>query len=233
MKFNKSKCFIMHMTHKRKPISYSYLMGDSILQEVKHHPYLGVELSHDLSWTKHISQTVNSANKVLGLLKRNLWNCSPSTKELAYKTLVRPKLEYASSVWDPHFTTQIDFIENVQRRAARFVKNDYGHTSSVKAMLKDLNWDKLEVRRTKARLITLFKESHGFTPSNISHLQIVSSIHRTRSDHALNYKILSTHKDCYKYSLYPRTIPLWNKLPPELKTAPSVLSFKQQLEKYI
>ena len=106
-------------------------MGNSALQEVNHHPYLGIELSNDLSWSKHINQTVSSANKVLGLLKRNLWNCSPSVKDIAYKTLVRPKLEYAGSIWNPYHITHIESIEKVQRRAARFVKNDYSHTSSI------------------------------------------------------------------------------------------------------
>jgi hypothetical protein len=75
MKFNQSKCFIMRMTHKRKPLNHQYFMGDSVLQEVSHHPYLGVELSDELSWARHINQTVTGANKILGLIKRNLWNC--------------------------------------------------------------------------------------------------------------------------------------------------------------
>ena len=129
--------------------------------------------------------------------------------------------------------THIESIEKVQCRAARFVKNDYSHTSSVNSMLKDLNWESLELRRTKARLITLYKETHGLTPSNVSHLQTGNTTYRTRDTNAINYIVPSTNKDCYKYSLYPHTIPLWNKLPPELKSAPSVLSFKQLLENYI
>ena len=34
--------------------------------------------------------------------------------------MVRPILEYASSVWDPHTTANIQKLESVQRRAARF-----------------------------------------------------------------------------------------------------------------
>ena len=41
-------------------------------------------------------------------------------REAAYKGLVRPILEYGSSVWDPH-EGLIDDLEKVQKRAARFV----------------------------------------------------------------------------------------------------------------
>ena len=52
----------------------------------------------------------------------------------------------------------------------------------------------------------------------------------TRQSHELNYKQIRPNKYCYKYSLYPRTIPLWNKLPPAGKSAPNLDSFKRLLE---
>ena len=82
---------------------------------------------------------------MLGFVQRNITNCSEEIKELAYRTLVRPHLEYASSVWDPHHQTEIDKIEKVQRRAARYVKADFRQTSSVTKMLNDLNWRPLKV----------------------------------------------------------------------------------------
>ncbi|XP_071842711.1 uncharacterized protein [Apostichopus japonicus] len=217
------------MTHKKNIPNHEYSMGDSILQEVKHHHYLGVELSSDLTWSKHINQSVNSANKILGLIKRNFWNCASSARETAYKALVRPKLEYASVIWDPHQKIHTESLEKVQRRAARFVKNEYSRFSSVTDMLKDLNWDTLENRRFKARLVTIYKETHGLIPSNINNLLEDKEKPTTRQSHSLNYKIPQAQKNCYKYSLYPCTIPQWNALPPDLKSAPNTASFKLML----
>lgn len=81
------------MSHKRKPITQNYKMANALLKKVDHHPYLGVELSKTLSWAKHISQVASGANKILGLLKRNLGGCGEKTKATAYKTLVRLTLE--------------------------------------------------------------------------------------------------------------------------------------------
>ena len=87
MSFNPSKCFTMHMTHKKKAIIQQYKMGISSLQVVDHYPYLGVELSKDFSWAKHINRVSSGANKILGLLKRNLKCCEEETKATAYKVL--------------------------------------------------------------------------------------------------------------------------------------------------
>ena len=92
------------------------------------------------------------------MLRRNVGICSTDTINLAYKSLVRPLLEYACSMWDPYTATLIDTVEWVQRRAARFVKNDYGQTSSVSAMMSDLGWSSLESRCHCARLINFCKE---------------------------------------------------------------------------
>lgn len=56
MGFNHTKCFSMRVTHKAKPIMNGYKMGDSLLKEVDHHPYLGVELTSGLAWNRHIIQ---------------------------------------------------------------------------------------------------------------------------------------------------------------------------------
>ena len=58
-------------------------------------------------------------------------------------------------MWDPCRQEQIDSVEAVQRRAARFIKRDYNRTSSVTEMLKSLDLDRLEHRR-KAHRLSIF-----------------------------------------------------------------------------
>ena len=54
--------------------------------------------------------------------------------------LVRPMMEYGSSAWVPHTQRNIDRLEMVQRRAARFVKGDHDRTDSVTSMLTNLRY---------------------------------------------------------------------------------------------
>ena len=50
----------------------------------------------------HVSNVCTKAKRTLGFLNRNLSSCPQDVKEAAYKGLVRPVLEYASTLWDPH-----------------------------------------------------------------------------------------------------------------------------------
>ena len=99
---------------------YTCTLHGEILESVVCARYLGISISKDLSWNTHISQITSKASRTLGFVKRNVRTKNQSVKELAYKTLVRPQVEYASTVWSPCTKQNIQKIEMVQRRAARW-----------------------------------------------------------------------------------------------------------------
>ena len=100
--------------------------------------YLGVTISKDLKWNTHVNVCIK-ANRTLGFLRRNLSSCPQDVKETAYKGLVRPILEYASPVWDPHGIVVQEELEKVQNRAARFVTRNYNFESgSMTSILEQL-----------------------------------------------------------------------------------------------
>ena len=75
------------------------------------------------------------ANNTRAFLQRNIKHCPGKTKELCYKTLVCPILEYASVIWDPFTDDNILKLEIVQRRAAHMVPSYYRFTSSATPIL--------------------------------------------------------------------------------------------------
>jgi len=143
------------------------------------------------------------ANSTLGFVRRNI--NSFEVKERAYKTLVRPILQYSSTVWDPHTTTAVRKIESVQQRAAHTTLNCYHRTSSVGAMITELNWQPLSEWRRIARLVMFYK----ILPAA---LELKSLLMPTRTENALAYVIPSSSCDYYMYSFYLRTIREWNYL---------------------
>ena len=77
--------------------------------------YLGITISDDLSWSTHIDNITESANQTLGFLKRNMRVHNKDLESVSYERLVRPQLEYASTVWSPHTATDIQKWEVILR----------------------------------------------------------------------------------------------------------------------
>ena len=161
MEFHPAKCNVLRITRKRNKTIFPYTLHDHILEEVSSAKYLGITISDDMSWNKHIEKTASKANCKLGFLRRNVKTRDQWLKEKAYKTIVRPTLEYCSSVWDPYYQQQYKTVEKVQRRAARWVTGRYHNKSSVSDMIHHLGWRGLEQCRVDSRLCMLYKIRHG------------------------------------------------------------------------
>ena len=210
LRFNPRKCNVMRATHAtRKKIEFPYTLDDTPLADTPSTSYLGVELSSDLRWDKQVKKTMAKGNQTLGVLKRNLRHCPRSIKDMAYKTILWPKLEYASAVWDPFTEDNIRKLEAVQRRAARFVCNSYRQTASVSSMLSELSWPLLEQRRAEARLGLFHRIVHKSVDIDAATL-MTRSTRPTRKANEVQYTRHMTSKDCYKFSFIPRTIIQWN-----------------------
>ena len=82
-------------------------------------------ITNDLKWNTQISNICTKANRTLGFLRRTLFSCPQDVKEAAYKGMVRPILEYGSSVWDPHSSKLQEELKKIKNRAARFVNRNY------------------------------------------------------------------------------------------------------------
>ena len=161
MKFNTDKChsmtfFLVSQHHRDKLQTRKH---SNALTSVSDYPYLGLTFTSNMSWSKHISKATTRANRILGLIRRNLRGTSVKIKEKAYLTLVCPHLEYCSAIWNPYTKKDISRIENIQRQAAGFVLNRYMRTESVSKMLQKLQWASLEERRKRSSLLIRTKFS--------------------------------------------------------------------------
>ena len=116
-------------------------------------------------------------------------NCS-------FSTIVRPKLEYASASWDPHYEKEIAILRRVQRKAARFCLD-----ASVSDMLKELEWDTSELRREKKnRLAVMYKLNENLMDTETEKYLLPNSQTRTRKRHPFKYRIPRISMDFFKFS---------------------------------
>ena len=175
------------------------------------------------SWNAHVDQASKKASNSLAFLRRNLYNYPSHTKAQSYQTLVRPILDYASSTWDPYTQSSINKLEGVQYRAARFVTGDYGTTSSVSEMVSNLGWETLQDRRTKAKMVMMYRITYGLID-----IFFITILHPANfSTRVKSVRCLQPYcrTDAYRCSFFPLGIRLWNQLPNCAVTAPTLETF--------
>ena len=238
MSFNVSKCKVMHISRKkyRENIDRLYHLGGQPLECVPHTIDLGITVTNNLSWARHIESMSAKANKTLGLLKRVCKDLTDSsTRKLLYCSLVRSQLEYGSNLWSPYTLKHRLQIENVQRRAAKFILNYPSREMSYTDRLSTISLPPLELRREFLDLVLLFKCRTGLIASDIKNFFGSSDqpFYSTRSFDSYNYRLTYKHKqDYYQNSYFIRAARLWNKLPLYIKKCNSLSTFRSELDKF-
>ena len=228
MQFNATKCSSIPITRKRNKQLYQYTLHNQPLEQVNSATYLGVELSSDLTWAKHINKTCNKANRNLGFIRRNLPIRNSHAKEIAFKGLVRPILEYCSTVWDPQDIKKYTCnLEMVQRRAARFTLGRFHNLSSSLTEMLQLQWETLVHRRRIARLVMFFKIQHGLVA--VPQPLIMTRPPRLRPGYPHHFLRAHNSTDAYKNSFFPLAIAQWNSLPKSIACRGSLPSFQADL----
>jgi hypothetical protein len=102
---------------------------------------------------------------------------------------------------------------------------------SVSAMLNHLQWPTLEHRRNLNRITMLYKITNNLIAVNPKlYLTPQPSLSTTTRNNPLQYQIISTRTNYYKYSFPPHEVVLWNSLPYTVVNAGSLDQFKQLIQ---
>ena len=151
-------------------------------------------------------------------MRRNIGTCPQSAKERAFTTFVRPTIEYAAAVWDPPTQRNINALERVQRRGARFVINNYRQTSSVTSVMSQLGWEEFRIRRARIKTILLFKIVNNLVDIPPEPFLIPTGAIRFLQPH--------TRTITMQYSFFPSAIRTWNTQPQQLASMTSLEGFR-------
>ena len=110
-----------HIGSRTDPVTYTMNTGHETIEieKVSSEKDLGVIIDQSLNFSKHINEKVNKANRNLGIIFRTFTYMDHDMFRNLYKTIVRPHLEYATTVCTPLFKKDMVAIENVQRRATK------------------------------------------------------------------------------------------------------------------
>ncbi|XP_072042428.1 uncharacterized protein [Amphiura filiformis] len=183
------------------------LSGQTLsLEVVNSHPYLGIQLQDDMKWDTQVVHSTAKASRILGLIKRNLYYCSEQLKSIAFTSLVRPHTEYGAVSWDPHTKGHCKQLDRIQRSAARFVKHNYEKSEgAVTKILCDLEWPRLQDRRSAARLALMYKITQELVDIPSDQFLTLVTRQGLRRKNSQNYQIPHCRTNTYKNSYFPRT----------------------------
>lgn len=229
MELNCDKSVLLQVTNKKNAFTSSYRLNNHTLKQVDEYKYLGVTITSRLTWSSHINKICASASRKLGFLRHKLKTAPSHVKLLAYNSIVRPQLEYASAAWDPFLKKDIHKLEMVQRRAVRFIFNSYHSRASLSLLMANNNIMTLENRRKLARLRFLFLlSSQQFNVNPALYIQPRLS-RSTRTTHEHNLTPIFARTNLFKHSFFPRTIEQWNRLPVDVFSARDVSDFEKRV----
>jgi len=226
MKFNIDKCSVMHCGHNNQRHEYKLYGKD--LRKTECEKDLGVYIDSDMKFSSQIAAQAKKAYKVLGMIKRNFECSNKDIFQILYSTLVRPHLEYAVQLWNPHQIGHKNKLEQVQRRATKMVKEV--KKLSYEQRLTKLNLMSTETRRKRGDMIMTFKILKDKVKIRKGTLDI-STEKRTRGN-SLKLAKSSLHSDQRKYFFSNRIITEWNDLGEEIIKSKNVEGFKTAYDRY-
>jgi hypothetical protein len=228
LRFHPDKCRVLQIGKTRLEKA-EYAMAGKKLEYVSTEKDIGVTMEGNLKFRTHINEKINTANKLVGIIRRSFKYLDEAIFRKLFKALVRPHLEYANAVWSPSTRQEINALEAVQRRATKLVPSVKNLEYSDR--LKRLKLPTLAYRRSRGDMIEAYKLTHGIYDPKLPN--ILPKCHTPISTRGHNLKLLKRRPrlEIRKNTFSYRIVEPWNGLPHSVVNAPSMESFKRRLDR--
>ena len=230
--FNPGKSKDMIFAPKRSfSLSPPLLLNNTIVERIYQHKHLGLWLSSDLDWEKHINYTCLRANRKLAVL-RSVRFLNRATLDLLYKLTVRSVIEYAMVVfYNSLKQTQMGRLDQIQYRAAKLATGALHFTSQIK-LEKDLSWESVADRAEFLGLSVFHKIRDFDTRPLIKKCMPAFAVKNrfTRSTKMyVEHKYQKYQNQTFMKSFFPHFTKLYNNLESATRNLPMV-EFKEKLK---
>ena len=190
---------------------------------------LGVQFDKDLKFRNHISNCINKANRITGLVRRSFVDVKLKSFKKLYKTLIRPHVEYCNIIWSPHYKKDIEAIERIQRRSTKLVKDI--KDLPYERRLQHLQLPSLSYRRFRGDMLEIYKILHSLEDISIDTFFTLSSLNTRTNGQKL--VVNQCRLDLRKHFFSIRAVKEWNKLPASVVNATSLNIFKNRIDAFM
>ena len=235
---SKSKCMIICSHQKRVylPCDHLNIAVDGIsLENVDHQKVLGLFIDKNMSWNIHIDNLCRELSKLIGLLWRNRHLLPYHCRLLFYNSFILPRIDYCLPIWGNSSIQGMNKIWRLQKKAVRLICN-VPFDAPTADLFKNLRFMNIFERHLYQLCISVFKilSSHNSPMSNLISLQNYSHSYNLRSNtDFVSLEVPFPHKESFKKSFYYSAPFIWNRLPGNARSAPSLAIFKKLCKSYI
>ena len=204
-----------------------------VVKKVVHTKSLGIVVDEYLSWDKHIDYISKNLKRNIGVIKRV---CSVIPKEslvTLYRTLVEPYIRYGNSIWGQCGKTHIRKLQTLLSRAARIVAGKPFEETDHALLLKELQWLSAEKLIDNYNAVLVYKMKNGITPDRCSETYSFEEITHPCDTRAAHSKFLQLNRYNSSYgqkSFSYAGVKVWNRLPEQVRDAPSFHIFKNRVK---
>ncbi len=216
--------FQFMLIHTNK-LEYNVNIGNAVLSSEDSVKLLGVYIDHSLNFSMHISETCKKAGRQLNALRRLSRVLSTKDKLLLFECFILSHFNYCPIVWHYCSINDMKKIENIQKRALRYVFNDY--TSNYSEIRAKASKPLLYVHRIKLIMIEIYKIVNKMGPRYQHEMfTLKENHHNLRNTMSLITPKFNTVKHGKLSMRYDGAV-IWNALANDVKKSINIHVFKQ------
>lgn len=226
LKVATQKCNVLYIG-KNNP-KHKYFINNSVLTSVTEIRDLGVLINDNLSFSSHCTFIMKKSLKVSGLIRKSFTSRDPNLLLQAFKTYVRPILEYSSVVWSPFLVKDINNIEKVQRRFTKTLFKNKNLTYEERLVI--LKLETLEKRRLYFDLCSAYDITClHYLPSEMF---FTFNKNNTRANNSFKMIVNRSTTNSRKNDFCNRIVPFWNMLPETIIRAQNRKKFYSKIRNF-
>ena len=206
--FNPTKTEAMLFSRKlNRPQHPPIFMQNHQITEVDSNKHLGLYLSNDCAWYKHINYITEKAWTRINIMRRLKFKLDRKSLEQIYLVFIRPLLEYGDIIWHNCLQSEKQELEKIQIEAA-WIASGATKLVSIAALYREIRWDSLDERRRKHKLTSFYKMTNALAPLYLSSLvpQTVSNASRYNLRNSNDLQTVEARSSlvCFITHFYPQ-----------------------------
>lgn len=226
---NTTKTKWMLLTKSDDSVEDDVVMGGTVLGRVTEIKYLGVLIDSKLTFKSHFQTIITKVTKNVAILRKLKYCLNMKTKKVLFDTLVKPHLQYCSTIWNFASEESLQTMQVVINNALRCILN-VPYDTHIVDMLKLLNMLKLKDQVYVDTMTFLYKLHHGLLPKHIHNLVVRSNIHQHQTRSSGNFYLNHRQTSLAHNSVFYGGVSKYNQLEKVIKDSITVKEFRRKVK---